>query len=398
MRLLYFSILLILFFTVSIFSQAGGYGAPFLAGNSSPAITSVGGAGVAITVHDPFSVIYNPAHLGNNIWDKNILVSYNYNSFAVYNLYEFPANYFGLNAGYRLDSLIDMPMAVGLSLIRRTISNGEFTRTAENGEVLGKYDSYESSNEFSIGAAYQNYALFSFGLTYKNINSELTEKSPEYKVLSGNANAFDLGVLIKIPVIKTYTFSENLNADLDVSIGAALLNFGDELNVDGYNAPLPRQNSLGYSLSFGFNYVTQDLNLKILNFDFTQSAVSNLVLRDSLSINYKGLFNEMNILDNIFGMNNSDYVKSQFGIRFNILETVIYSIGNGYIYGDDTKTSGLEVSSKGLSKILYYLTDSREFLYLYENIEFSYINAQPDNHFAQGIETLYNGFVLSFKL
>jgi len=73
--------------------------------------------------------------------------------------------------------------------------------------------------------------------------------------LSGNANAFDLGVLIKIPVIKTYTFSENLNADLDVSIGAALLNFGDELNVDGYNAPLPRQNSLGYSLSFGFNYV-----------------------------------------------------------------------------------------------------------------------------------------------
>jgi len=37
----------------------------------------------------------------------------------------------------------------------------------------------------------------------------------------------------------------------------------------------------------------------------------------------------MNILDNIFGMNNSDYVKSQFGIRFNILETVIYSIGNG---------------------------------------------------------------------
>ncbi len=44
MRLLYFSILLILFFTVSIFSQAGGYGAPFLAGNSSPAITSVGGA------------------------------------------------------------------------------------------------------------------------------------------------------------------------------------------------------------------------------------------------------------------------------------------------------------------------------------------------------------------
>jgi len=104
--------------------------------------------------------------LGNNIWDKNILVSYNYNSFAVIICMN-SCKLLRIKCGYRLDSLIDMPMAVGLSLIRRTISNGEFTRTAENGEVLGKYDSYESSNEFFIGAAYQNYALFSFGLTIK---------------------------------------------------------------------------------------------------------------------------------------------------------------------------------------------------------------------------------------
>jgi len=386
-----------------VYSQAGGYGAPFLVRNSSPAITAIGGAGVALPVNDAASLMYNPANLGMNIRSYNFLISYNANESASFQNHGIPFDNFAVNFGYNLDSLLNIPIFGGIAYTHRGVDLGTFTRTAENGQVIGTFDSREWSNELSLAASFEYYAVFSFGLTYKMIASELTPVGTG-SFGTGKANAFDFGFTAKIPIIKNYEIFNNVDADLDFSLGTALLNYGDDLSNGEDSDPLPRQNSLGYSLSLGFDYKKNNFSIKALNIDLSAAAISGLLRRDSLNWEFAGMYSDMNVPDNLFAFNNSTYVKSFRGIRLTLLEFFKISFGWGYLAGDDTNTGGFEISSKGISKYLYYLDENDFFKYLNEHLELTFTTAsvQYPNYDYESIcdctYERYYGFNLMFRL
>ena len=387
-----------------VYSQAGGSGAPFLVRNSSPSITAVGGAGVALPVNDAASLMYNPANLGMNIRSNNFLISYNASESASFQDHVIPYDNFAVNFGYNLDSLLNIPIYGGIAYTHRGVDLGTFTRTAENGQVIGKFDSREWSNELSIAASFKYYAVISFGLTYKMIASELTPIDPASSQNTGKANAFDFGFTAKIPVIKNYEIMNNIDADLDFSLGAALLNYGGDLSNGNDSDPLPRQNSLGYSLSLGFDYNKNNFSIKALNIDFSAAAISELLRRDSLNWEFAGMYSSMNVFDNLFAFNNSTFTKSFRGIRLTLLDFLKISFGWGYLFGDNTNTDGFEISSKGISKYLYYLDENDFYKYLNEHLELTFTTARVKypNHDYETVsddryETYY-GFNLMYRL
>lgn len=398
---------LIAFFISSnlIYSQAGGYGALFLLRSSSPSITAVGGAGVALPVNDAMSLIYNPANLGMNIRSNNFMFSYNTNENEYFQEHSIPFNNVAVNFGYNLESFVDIPIYGGIAYTRRSVDLGTFTRTAENGQVLGRFDSKEWSNELSIAISFEYYAVFSFGMTYKMITSELNPINMETSNFNGKADAFDIGFLAKIPVIKNYELFEKIDADLDFSIGTAILNSGSDLSSEYESDPLPRQSSLGYSLSLGFDYKDSNFTIKCLNIDLSVAAISNLVRRDSLGWEFVGMYKELNIIDNLFAFKNSGYTKSNRGIRLTAMEFFTYSFGWGDVFGDDTQTAGFEFSSKGITKYLYHLTENNFFKFFNEHLELSYTTAYATNpkdilSFNHKLDesTNYSGFNIMYRL
>ncbi len=385
-----------------LWSQGGGYGATLLMNGSSPVLVAMGDAGVALPVNDATSIIYNPAHLGFNVRSNNFLISYNFNETPAGNSFKnpIPLRNFGINLGYELDSINNIPLLAGVSYIRRSASDIQFTRYNDSGRVMGDFNSSESSNEFSIGASYEYYALLSFGLTYKLINSELSEITGSRSSNTGNANALDIGILAKIPVVQDYKLADKLAADLDCSLGMALLNVGEDLIVGEKEDPLPRMNSLGYSISLGIKNINEDFQIKYLNIDWSAAASSMLVRRDINGFSYTGMFGDLNIIDNLILLNHSGYVESHHGFRFSFFETLSYSIGSNVLILNDMKTSGFEFSFKGLAKIIYYYSDDNFFRDFYNqaDLTFSISQIERSHTYGEKFEKEYLGLNLNVRL
>ncbi len=256
----------------SLFSQAGGAAVPFLL--ISPDARSSGMGEVGTAIADDINAIYwNPAGLGFHDYveaggyaeDKLEPYGQVALSFSKW-LPQFNADlyYSYLTAGRFIEELDG---TVAFNFIYMNL--GEFTRTSENGTVLGTF----ISNEFTIGLSYGTIIApdLAVGFQLRYIQSNLTPTAVgQQDAGTGVSGSFDLGFLWKPADL------DILGLDLDdrISLGLNLQNVGPKMTYINESDPLPTQLRFGTAITL----VRDEFN----DLRFAMDVSKLLVKRDSL--------------------------------------------------------------------------------------------------------------------
>jgi hypothetical protein len=366
-----FALIAIALLNISILSaqQTVGTGTLVLSRGASPIITGVGGAGVAFPVSDATSFSYNPAHLGSLMRKDNLLFTYSTNTM---NLSDIPFKNIALNIGYNLDEHINFPVTVGLGLIFQDADFGEFTKTDYNGNILGKYFATESSRALALGVSAEYFALFSLGMTYKIVNSELEPLNFEQSYESGIGHAIDFGASVSLPILKKAELLDNIFVDIGANLAWAMLNVGSDIYYIDYSEPFPKTSSTGYSMSVGLIYEKNDFELELMKINWSAAAMESLTYYDSTGFAYDYPFNEINFVDNLIMMRANSYVRTGFGWNISLLET--FTILKGWSYTSQTMlpSDGFVISSRGITKYLKSRHNSKIWNVIYKNLSLSY--------------------------
>lgn len=252
------------------FAQAGGSSVPFLLISPDARTSGMGEAGTAIA-DDINAVFWNTGGLGFLDYFPKVNQFDEYEQPAPYRqvalsfspwLPQFNADLFYSygTIGQHFESLQG---TVAFNFIFMNL--GEFTRTGEDGTVLGKF----ISNEFAVGLSYGTIVApdLGVGMQLRYIQSNLTPTSfNQQDAGTGRSASFDLGVLWKpkeLPYI-----------DDKLSLGFNLKNVGPKITYINESDPLPTTLNLG-------------LAYKILQDEFHKLRISGdfsklLVKRDSL--------------------------------------------------------------------------------------------------------------------
>ena len=139
---------------------------------------------------------------------------------------------------------------------------GEFTKTSEDGNVIGKYNVYE----YNLGIAYGTSIGEDWGIgaKVKYINSNV-EPPEQHRSLDGVSFALDFGVLWQPHELSA------LGMELGdvISFGANLKNIGPKVTYWSESDPLPTQLRLGA----GFNLLHNNKNELKIAIDITKLLV-----------------------------------------------------------------------------------------------------------------------------
>ncbi len=228
------------FYSVPLFSQAGGSSVPFLRIAPDARSSGMGETGVAIA-DDANAVYWNPAGLGflsfSNPGDefnepetyKQLALSYSPW------LPQFKADLYYSNATYA-QYVESLGGTVAVNFMFMNL--GSFQRTTSTGQVLNKFN----SNEFAL-AAYYGMEIsedLSLGGGLKYIRSNLTPATQDQEAGAGNSGALDIGLLWKPKDL--WIFKDNFSA------GFNLQNVGPKITYISESDPLPT------NLKFGVAY------------------------------------------------------------------------------------------------------------------------------------------------
>lgn len=249
------------------YSQAGGSAVPFLLISPDARASGMGETGVAIA--DDINAIYwNPGGLaffdyfqsesGDKPFTQTAL------SFSPW-LPQFNADLF-YSYGTIGRFFEELDGTVAFNFIFMNL--GEFTRTAEDGRVLGKF----TSNEFSLGLSYGTPITEDLGIGFqlRYIRSNLAPVGQgQREAGAGNSVGFDLGVLYKP------SGYELLGVRNPLSFGMNLQNVGPKITYINESDPLPTNLKIGAA----WKLVKDEFNDLKIAFDFQKL----LVKRDSLS-------------------------------------------------------------------------------------------------------------------
>lgn len=138
---------------------------------------------------------------------------------------------------------------------------GEFTRTSQGGDILGKF----TSNEFAVGISYGTMIAPDLGVGFqlRYIQSNLTPTTAETggEAGTGISAAFDLGLLWK-PQDLSF-FKDNL------SLGFNLQNVGPKITYINESDPLPTNLRLG----LGYTLFRDEYNDLKFAFDYSKMLV-----------------------------------------------------------------------------------------------------------------------------
>lgn len=242
------------------YGQAGGAAVPFLLISPDARASGMGDIGTAIA-DDINAVFWNPGGLAFANESNQVALSYSKW------LPQFNADLFYSYGTY--GTYVD---AIGGTLAGTFIfmNLGEFTKTNENGQALGKF----RSNEFCLGISYGTEIApdLGAGVQVKYIQSNLAPASVGGSGAgTGVSAAFDLGFLW------TPSKLSILGMDLDrvLRLGVNLQNVGPKMTYDKESDPLPTNLRLGAAVKL----VEDEFNDLIITADFMKL----LVKRDSLS-------------------------------------------------------------------------------------------------------------------
>lgn len=262
----------------------------------------------------------------------------------------------------------------------------------ESPDPISIFDSYDEFRSFSFGIGYKFYLNFSLGLTTKSFTSVLSDNPSEFNSAVGKVDgtAVDYGFLISAPISKLFydDFSFEIKDSwkiipkTNISLGYSLTNIGDEIfYIDqAQNDPIPRTARLGYNINLGFELINDNLKFNLLDYYFIAEAEDILITREE-SNNYKTEYQDwmgdISFGKHVIGLKGDDEVTVRKAHMFRILETVNFSIGrfDGRGYYPLRKTSGVTVSTTGLSKYLNANFDNGVLQFISEHISIEYYNS-----------------------
>ncbi len=403
---------LLVFIFIFVLLQDSGFAqgeaaVPFLLLQPSPSLSAMGQTGTALPTEDPFGFVWNPAQLGYTNQDNSLRYI-----FYPSKIDWIPAFNAGLqlrgmafNAGYNFKDLIGFPISLGFGYSNTEINFGTFLRTSSIGAIESKdyYDAY------SVGVGIDYFVQFSAGLTIKSVTSILGpfppgEESSSTLTAKGDKTAIDFGFLIDIPVLKLIDQNLKMGSeegnilkpDFNLSLGYSKSNIGDKIYyIDRAQAdPFPRIDRLGYGVTAGLDYVSDDIQLNTVNLSFTAEADDILVTGDNLTgWSYQSTLSDLRFWKNIINIEGDGKIVSHAGFRIDLFETVSLSTGHFTGRGYQVrKTNGFELRAKGLFKLYALWAKDPITEFLRDHIDVVYYNT---NFFADHeLETKMTGLAL----
>jgi len=246
-------------------SQAGATSVPFLL--ISPDARASGRGEVGVAIADDLNAVYwNPAGLGflthfDGFDEYGDPIETNYRqvalSFSPW-LPQFNADlYYSYGTIGQYMEELDGTVALNFTFMNL----GEFTRTNEQGQVLGRF----ISNEFALGLSYGTIIApdLSMGFQLRYIHSNLTPNDAQSRTSgTGISAAFDLGLL--------YKPSEMLGYASPVSFGLNLQNIGPKITYRQESDPLPTFLRIGTA----FNIVGDNVKGGFIQDEFSELIVA----------------------------------------------------------------------------------------------------------------------------
>ena len=379
---------------------------PFLNFPVSAVNAGMGSVGTALPSDNVYGFLYNPAQLGYSGDSSNFGVQFFLKNPQVVNEFFYPyhaakINSIAFNAGYNFESLLKIPVRIGIGYANTEFKYPDFWI----GEPVAEKDAY---NAYSLGVGLNYFVNFSAGITYKSISSELFPGPHEVKDANGNGGigAFDFGVFLNVPLIdlalkefgKRMENTLYMVPSLDFSLGYSQSNIGDKVYYfDYYQAnPLPRIARAGYGISAGIRLSPDIYNIGLFHIDFASEAEDYLIVRDSIgNSSYQSGFGDITLGRNILGIKGDEHVYAHAGLKISILESVEFMwghLGNQRFFG---KTKGIGLRAKGLFR---YLSDQRNnemMNFIADHIDIRYYDTKYRVDAFQ--ETSYRGIELVFS-
>jgi hypothetical protein len=375
--------ILFVFLHTSLYAQFGT-AMPFLQSPPSPTDWGMAFSNVANSNDSPLGHFSNPAHIGSLSYNQNLSFGILTNTDSYFGMGNIEVSSFGLTAGTPIGKMGDVQLSSGIGFIQYYVDLGEYVRTWEDGQVMGKYDSYESSDQISFSLSGEYYVKLSLGFGIKFLKSSMTALDEENKTSIVNSTALDIGLLVDVPVFKNLKINDDFSTDFTVSLGYTLQNLGDELDYELVTDPLPRYAAFGYALKGDLKYDLNDDIIKLISIDFAASASDILVNRDSQGYDYKGITGDINILSNLLALEPSDNVSSSFGLNIGLFDLFHYLYGRNYNeYGYDGllfKSEGIMIESKGVFKMLNHFIDNKTLDYIAHHLNIVYVDVTRQNN------------------
>jgi hypothetical protein len=360
-------------FTSISFAQ-GEAAVPFLLMPTNAEMNGMGYASVAHITDNPAALIANPAHLGMQCLNNSIFtVSENYSNWLPTYHLDLWTHTTLVNAGINLNKIFPNlpPLSVGVSYSNVDMNFGEFSRTGpDSPDPLGTFKAHDESSQFSLSIATDYYVLASLGLTFKHVNSVLSNQPTAQENGSGKASAdmYDVGFLLDVPFVPIISkivnqpipVYNNLSPIFNFSFGISESNISKDYiyYIDKSQAdPLPRFARAGIELNLGVKYVRDNISWVPFSFKWTIEANDLLVTTDSSGYGkYQSGLGDINFFrEVILGKTNKETEKLK-GWELNLGET-IYIYGGRFIEDPDRgnrnfTSGGYAVSLSGLFKTL----------------------------------------------
>jgi hypothetical protein len=336
---------------------------PFLLISSSVEGNGMGGISASVPTDNAMSVIANPGQLGL-LSMKNLLTAGMYTEKTSW-LPQWPSGptYYTSAVDVGLDltgaTSLPIPISVGLGYSRVYLDYGElsFPYPGPSGNT-SQFNPHEKSESFSIGIGVNYLIKLGAGFNFKSVQSDLSPFG------SANPFAMDYGMVVNIPIIEltSAALAEPLELlpkampVLDVTIGYARSNVGDEVKYFDTQQPdpLPRSATLGLSVETGVTSKALSSDWRILSFTWAREVEDLLVNRDADGqIQYQGWFGNIKPFDNLILGRWAGNVELRKGWQVEIGEIV--SVRGGSFTGTGSlsyKTSGYSVRLSGFLKLI----------------------------------------------
>jgi hypothetical protein len=370
--ILSFGIILVFSLLIPFFAFAQGETAvPFLLIPSSAEGNGMGGISGSVSTDNAMSVVANPGQLGL-LSMKNLVTAGTYTEKTRWlpQWTNGPTyNTSAINVGLDLTRVTSLPfpVSVGLGYSRVFLNLGEFIVPGPAGpDEIGRFNAYEKSESFSIGFGLDYLIKLGVGFNFKSVESKLSPFGTEQEPGAGSANPFamDYGMVVDIPVTEfiSATLAEPLELlpkvvpVLDVTMGYARSNVGDEVKYFDVQQPdpLPRSATLGLSVETGVVSKALSSDWKILSLTWAREVQDLLVKTDADGqIQYQGWFGNIKPFDNLILGNWGANVQLRKGWQVEIGEIV--SVRGGSFSGSNLliyKTDGYTIRLSGFLKLL----------------------------------------------
>jgi hypothetical protein len=366
---------LLLSWTVSIdlYPYSSAAVLPLLISNS-PGANGMGGTYTASFADDPLAVHFNPAFAGR-IADQYLFsgtlrpVKTPWLRTFVDDMYMSSQTY---QIGYHLQRHFPkIPVSIGAGYMRHYFYYGKQERRDEFNNTLGTYESWDRFSEFSIGLCLDYFIKASAGITLKQIESNLSDRSLYgLDVPKAEADARDLGVLLEIPLLplaQRFNFLSNPSSIIlpyfTPVVNYSVCNIGDKITyVDAAQSdPLPRTVTVGIGYETGILTKLEGMDWKILSMKWAVEEEDMLVERDPFgNSKYLGGLADIDPFnDLIMNRGNFDAIKHK-GKEINLFEFIMFRDGR---YEDMEghvcyRTHGIGMSLSGALKLIQFYLPS----------------------------------------